>query len=168
MKREDLTGRVFGRLTVVSYSHTHKTPSGQSKASWLCQCECGNQLVVKSQPLKIGNTSSCGCLRNELTGNRSRTHGMTGTPTYETWRGMRERCERPDNHRYSSYGGRGIKVCDRWMNSFENFLADMGERPDGMTLDRIDVNGNYEPGNCKWATDAEQRMNKRNSIKRAA
>lgn len=159
MKREDLTGRVFGRLTVVEYAFTQKTPSGQSKAIWRCRCECGVLIETGSQRLKTGNTNSCGCLQREMTSARSGTHRMTGTPSYESWRAMRERCNNPNNSHYAAYGGRGIKVCASWQASFEAFLADMGERPEGTTLDRINPDGNYEPGNCRWADSKTQALN---------
>jgi hypothetical protein len=129
---------------------------------WECHCECGRIKIVRADHLKVGNTKSCGCLASEMTAARSRTHGETPyryhSPEYRVWSGMRVRCSKP---RFVHYGGRGIKVCDRW-HKFENFLADMGRRPSPThSLDRIDVDGNYEPSNCRWATRTEQMNNTR-------
>lgn len=142
--RHNLTGKSFGRLTVVCLASTNRY-------GWECLCICGSKTVVITASLRNGHTRSCGCLQREAV----TKHGFKGTPTWNSWRNMRSRCRDPHHISYSSYGGRGIKVCDRW-NSFENFLADMGERPTGKSIDRIDNNGNYEPGNCMWSTPGEQ------------
>ncbi len=153
----------FGRLVVVREEGRHPTSGA---ITYLCRCDCGNEVVVASIGLHHGATTSCGCLRKERAANaiRARGHGMSNTPTWYTWFSMRQRCRLTTMRCYPRYGGRGISVCERW-ESFENFLADMGERPEGKTIDRINVNGNYEPSNCRWATDAEQRANRRDSRK---
>lgn len=157
---KDLTGQTFGRLTAVAPC----CQIGQKRGiSWVCNCKCGNQKVVVSYELISGKTQSCRCLQREVFRAITSTHGMSSSSTYKIWRDMNDRCSNEKRQDYSRYGGRGIEVCERWQNSFESFLEDMGERPEGLTLDRIDVNGNYEPSNCRWATQKEQQRNKRNS-----
>lgn len=147
-------GSVFGRLTVIGRADGY-TGKG---AFYRCLCECGAKKDAAGYSLRAGKVRSCGCLQRE-----SRVHhGASYTVEYQAWRGMKRRCYNPSSPGYDSWGGRGIAVCDRWKNSFESFLADMGERPgEGYSLDRIDVDGNYEPGNCRWATAATQSRNKR-------
>lgn len=155
----DLTGQVFGRVTVISYVGR----SANRNSLWQCRCACGHAWTVNAQCLRSGDTKSCGCLQREkarAAGDRTRTHSMSRTSTYVVWRGMLARCGNRQNKNFPGYGGRGIKVCDRW-HSFENFLADMGPRPEKMTIERQNNDGNYEPGNCKWATVKEQNRNKR-------
>lgn len=153
----DLTGKVFGKLTVLSREGTHINPSGNSKPIWKCICYCGNTVFVVGPSLRNGNTKSCGCIHLEHARNLNFKHGKTDTPTHQSWRGMLERCNNPSNSHYPVYGGKGIKVCERW-KEFINFVADMGERPEGHTLDRIDNKG-YELSNCKWSTSLEQSRN---------
>ena len=165
---KDLKGRRFGRLTAISRIHIFKRSN--RRAYWRCLCDCGNTHFAVSIYLVHGNIQSCGCLRRDrlITANKTTyaTHGHTrnarATRTYKSWKSMIERCEKPYHKAYESYGGAGVTVCERWHN-FEAFLADMGERPAGMTLDRWpNPAGNYEPGNTRWATPLEQRHNRRN------
>lgn len=159
MRALQLTGQVFGRLTVLYRDGLLK---GQS--AWVCQCECGERICVPASYLRTGDTKSCGCLQQEHRKTASVVHGHTSggvsSSTRNSWRAMHERCRLPSHPQYKNYGGRGISVCERWKD-FSNFLADMDERPPGLTLDRIDVNGNYEASNCRWADRATQMANRR-------
>lgn len=153
----DLTGRRFGRLTVLARAANDSA----GRVVWSCRCDCGARHDVKALNLARGSTKSCGCYRREASAAKVTTHGMTRSPTFNSWMSMRQRCTNPNDPAWRYYGGQGIKVCARW-GSFDNFLADMGERPDGKTLDRWPDNaGNYEPGNCRWATAVEQNANRR-------
>ena len=156
-----MIGEKFGRLTVVE-SNGHRTkPSGQKYNVWLCKCDCGNDTIVSVHKLRTGSTKSCGCIRREnLSSGIRKTHGMHNTPEYETWCAMIKRCNNEKCDSYKNYGGRGITVCNEWLD-FEKFYADMGNRPKNSTIERINVNGNYEPCNYKWATKKEQGRNKR-------
>lgn len=157
----DLAGQRFGRLTVLSRSAARTT-----KPHWICRCDCGNIATIYAWLLRSGKTQSCGCLLIDVTRERSLKHGNAHrghlTPEYNAWINMRQRCgnkKRPD---YRHYGGRGIRVCRQWVKSFDTFLADVGRKPfPKATIDRINVNGHYEPSNCRWTTWTEQRRNQR-------
>lgn len=157
----DLTGHRFGRLTVQRRDLSAPTGRG-TLAKWVCICDCGNNKIVIGRYLRIGITSSCGCLHKERLSAMNRTHGKSATPEYHAWHDMGRRCYNHKNQHYKDYGGRGISVCEQWRNSFETFLQDVGLRPTNKhTLDRIDNDGNYQPGNVRWATQKEQSANKR-------
>lgn len=150
-------GAGFSFLTVVSPAF-----KGVNKRWYVrCSCACGRETEVMCKNLLAGGTKSCGCYGRQLDRVRRVTHGKSRTPTWWSYRAMLTRCTNPRQSNWRNYGGRGVRVCQRWLEGFENFLADMGERPAGRTLDRIDTDGNYEPSNCRWATNAEQRANKR-------
>lgn len=162
----DLTGQRYGRLLVLSFSHI----GNHNRRFWNCLCECGVTKKVPMPSLRRGKSQSCGCIKHELDLIRRKTHGFTAERkkdrTYNSWMSMKSRCINPNESGYENYGGRGIKVCDRWLGEegFNNFLTDMGERPPNTTIDRFpDVNGNYEPSNCRWGTDDQQSRNRRNN-----
>lgn len=151
MPIKELTGNIYTRLTVLSYAGKNK----HNKALWNCSCSCGQEKIIAGYTLISGCSKSCGCLRIESI----TSHKLTKTPAYKTWVAMRSRCNNPKNTRFADYGGRGILVCPRW-NSFENFLTDMGERPDNHTIDRIKTDENYTPANCRWASSKIQANNR--------
>jgi hypothetical protein len=158
-KRAELVGEKFGRLTVIEFKEIKN-----EKAYWLCKCECGNPVFVPTYRLKGGITQSCGCLQKERTSDAKFIHGQIKSSEYSSWVNMKNRCLNPKTIGYSAYGGRGIKVCKRWRNSFEEFFKDMGSKPTPRhTLDRKNPDGNYEPNNCRWATEEEQQNNRRNN-----
>lgn len=156
-----ITNNKFGRLQVIKEVEPIVSPCGTKRRKFLCQCDCGNQKEVQFGHLKSGHTQSCGCFHKETFNNKK--HGLKYHPIYHTWTDMKQRCLNNKNSRYNDYGGRGIIVCDSWLgkNGFVNFLNDMGERPIGKSLDRIDNDGNYCKENCRWATISEQNKNQR-------
>lgn len=161
---KNMIGFKVGRLTVVSRAGF--TPYGL--ATWNCICECGKETIASGSHLRRGAsggraTRSCGCLVADTNSAVNRRHGMDNSPTYRAWHAMKTRCTNPKTAYYENYGGRGITFCDKW-KKFIGFLEDMGIRPEGTSLDRRDVNGNYEKDNCKWSTDIEQARNKRTTV----
>lgn len=158
---KSLIGNNYGRLTVVGFSekrgkHTY----------WHCDCVCGAKVVRRADHMQSGRSSSCGCYNREVQRIKFEKHGgarhNNRHPLYETWTGIIKRCENENCRAYPYYGGRGITICDRWRNDFTAFVNDMGAKPEGTSIDRIDVNGNYEPGNCRWADKFTQSRNRRN------
>lgn len=144
----------YNLLTIIE-----RTTHTRQGVWYLCKCDCGNTTKVLGSKVIRNEVKSCGCLATAP----NKTHGLSSTTTYKVWVAMRERCSYTANKCYDSYGGRGITVCDRWKDSFENFYADMGVRPEGLTLDRIDTNGNYEPSNCRWANNETQVASRRDA-----
>lgn len=164
-RKLDLVGQRFDRLLVISFHGTSK----HGFAEWVGRCDCGNEKIICAGSLRRRNTRSCGCLQKEIVSRNGTTHGESGHKSveYNTWDSMIQRCTNPNNVQYYNYGGRGIMVCERWLNSYENFLADMGRRPTkDHSLDRYPNNetGHYEPGNCRWATEKEQHRGLRTNV----
>lgn len=166
-KTIDLAGRKYGKLLVLKQAGYN----GQGGALWLCKCDCGNEKVVDAHALRRGKTKSCGCLHKEKMTKMKTTHGLHKTRLYQVWNDMKFRCNSEKSHNYKNYGGRGIRVCEEWQNSYESFRTwalangyDETAIRGICTLDRIDVNGNYEPGNCRWITTQEQQSNKRDTV----
>ena len=166
----DLTGQVYERLTVIKRVDDYISPSGDRKVQWLCKCKCGKEVIVTGNNLRKGNSKSCGCYNRELLAKINLTHNASNTRLYHIWICMKDRCYNPKNKKYKDYGGRGIIICDEWINDFEAFAnwaydngyienASRGE----CTIDRIDVNGNYCQQNCRWVNQKVQTNNKRNN-----
>ena len=161
----DLTGMRFGKLTVLSQAESSRSESGKSVRRWLCQCDCGNTIITTRQNLRKGDTRSCGCLKTQGTKDRLTTHGESKSVLYKRWTAMRKRCNNPNNSDYPHYGGRGIRVCEEWQDytAFKDWALSHGYSDD-LSLDRIDVNGNYEPSNCRFVSMKEQCNNRSNNI----
>jgi hypothetical protein len=158
--RKDHTGARFGRLTAIRY-----VGSRRWMAIWLFRCDCGNEHTTLVAWAINGDSRSCGCLKGQVMAARNRTHGHTGSPAYYSWQNMKGRCLRPSHPDFRHYGGRGIMICQRWQDSFENFLSDMGERPATHSLERLDNERGYEPGNCAWIPKKRQPLNTRSNIR---
>lgn len=161
---KDITGQIFGRLTAIKLTGR----SRNKKLLWQCQCECGKTVVVLGAGLFNGHTKSCGCLKRDMASIWPTKHGQSRvgrkTKEYTAWRGVVDRCTNPNNSAWKHYGARGIEVCERWRNSFENFFDDMGAAPNSKsTIDRINNDKGYESSNCRWATMNEQARNRRNN-----
>lgn len=158
--RRDLTGQRFGRLTVLEF-----VPTKDCYSWWLCKCDCGNVITVAGNHLGNGHTQSCGCLNSDRIRERRYLHGKTGSRVYRVWKGIKARCYNSNSKNYNHYGGRGITVCDEWRNNFKAFYdwAMSNGYDDKLTIDRIDVNGNYAPYNCRWVDMTTQNRNKRDN-----
>lgn len=157
---KDRTGEKYGRLKVL-----RPVRMRNSKLGWLCECDCGVEAVVDGGNLNSGHTVSCGCAHREMLSASRSIHRMRNSREYKSWCGMKARCLNPRNNRFSAYAGRGIKVCDAWLGSFEAFFADMGPMPGpGYSIDRINNDGNYEPNNCRWGSSVDQANNRRSTV----
>ncbi len=159
----ELVGQKFGRLTVVKRAGS----TAAKKKLWLCICDCGNERRIPAGDLRGGKSVSCGCFKKEMAASIKFRHGQAKagneTREYQSWKHMIGRCFNKNEKAFKHYGGRGITVCDRWL-AFENFYADMGNVTDGFSIERVDVNGNYEPSNCKWIPKNRQATNRRSSV----
>lgn len=161
-----MTDSKYGMLTILSEAPRHRKPSGAAVRMMHCRCDCGTEKTIRLSSLTEGTTVSCGCFHRQqakaVLSEAARTHGQSRTPMYLVWNAMKDRCHNPKNKSYWRYGARGISVCQEWRDSFEAFAAYVGERPEGLTLDRYPNHaGNYEPGNVRWATYTQQARNTR-------
>ena len=156
-------GMRFGKLTVLEFSHRKKRSNGYYRNYWLCKCDCGNEKIIEESHIKSGHTKSCGCLNIEKFKNFN--HGKSNTRLYKIYNDIKKRCLNKNCKNYKDYGGRGITMCDEWLNDFMNFYNWSMENgyKENLTIDRIDVNGNYEPSNCRWVTMKIQQNNKTNN-----
>lgn len=159
----DITGERYTRLVALN-----RCQGKRKKVAWLFRCDCGNEVEKLLENVRSGVTKSCGCLRIDTTRERSLTHGhrvgRKTSATLKSYQHAKSRCTNPNDEKYPHYGGRGISMCARWMDNFENFLSDMGECPEGLSIDRIDVNKDYEPGNCEWANTHQQARHRRDNV----
>lgn len=159
MKKLNLKGKKLGHWTIIAYAHYN------IGTYWWCECDCGEYGIVRGSSMKLGTSVSCGCVNREITRINNRIHGHNTTqgqtPTYRAWGNMKSRCLNPNYTGWKNYGGRGIEICDRWVNSFENFLEDMGEKPEGLVIDRIDNEKGYYKENCRWTTYLVNNNNRR-------
>jgi hypothetical protein len=166
----NLKGQTFGRLTVIK--KIKKVMNNRVRTYWQCVCDCGQETVSRTDTLLNGRANSCGCFAIDISKSRVKhshcvNRQTNGNATYVSWKGMKQRCNNPNSDQYGHYGAIGVTVCDRWIDNFSNFLEDMGERPDGMTIDRVNPHGNYEPSNCRWADYFVQNNNQKRHYDKA-
>lgn len=166
-KVDDLTGKKFGYLTVIERAPNHIRPSGYKEVMWKCRCDCEKEVVRSAKGLKRYNRCSCGCMKSTVTREQATTHGCTNTRLFRIWSGIKTRCDNPNDQHWDDYGGRGVIICDEWKNDFVAFKnwAESNGYSDDLTIDRINVNGNYCPENCRWVNWKVQANNKRTTVK---